>query len=68
LYNVVGHLPFALFLLLFAAFVAITNNNSRNHSGLLTMAAILTWLRVQFAPAAKEGRTERQNMVNCSQV
>jgi len=54
--------------LLFAAFVAITNNNSRNHSGLLTMAAILTWLRVQFAPAAKEGRTERQNMVNCSQV
>jgi len=24
------------------------------------MAAILTWLRVQFAPAAKAGRTEKK--------
>lgn len=28
------------------------------------MAAILTWLRVQFAPAAKAGRTEKKNKIS----
>lgn len=34
--------------------------NNHNQSQLPTTAAILTWLRVQFAPAAKAGGTENK--------